>query len=217
MACAVPVTRIRQLAHLPALLGALALGFAIGDAAAQDRANPLVPRTKGSAGAAITVYEMSDFQCPYCRMHALQTFPELERDYVATGKVRWVFINFPLTSIHANAEPAAEVALCAGRQDKFWEVHDVLFRTQPTWAPLKDPGQFFVTLADSSKLDRGSFLSCLQEGHTRGEVEADANAALRAGAQSTPTFYIEGGLLAGAQPAQVFREILDSILKARSR
>lgn len=186
-------------------------------AMAQGAPNALIVRSKGAAAAPITVYELSDFQCPYCRMFALQTFPLLEREYVTPGKVRWVFINFPLTAIHPNAAPAAEVALCAGRQQKFWDVHDVLFRAQPTWAPLKEPAQFFLTLADSAQLDRAAFVDCLAKGDARAEVEADANAAARTGAQSTPTFLIEGGLLAGAQPPEVFRAILDSILKARGK
>src|SRR4249919_3327944 len=109
----------------------------------------LAPRTRGVETAPITVYEMSDFQCPYCRRFALNTFPEIDRDYIATGKVRWVFINYPLTMIHPNAAVAAEVAICAARNGKFWEVHDLLFRNQSTWAPLTEPGAFFLTLADS--------------------------------------------------------------------
>ncbi|RPJ53040.1 MAG: DsbA family protein, partial [Acidobacteria bacterium] len=62
---------------------------------------------------------MSDFQCPYCRRFAVETFPTLDQEYIATGKVRWVFVNFPLTSIHANAVPAAQVATCAGKQGAF--------------------------------------------------------------------------------------------------
>ena len=182
------------------------------------RAGPidLAPRTKGAATATVTVYEMSDFQCPYCRRHAVQTFPELERDYVATGKVRWVFVNLPLTQMHPNAAPAAEVAMCAGKQRKFWEVHDLIFRNQATWAPLKEPGQYFLTFADSAGLDRTAFQKCLQSGATRDEIEQDAVGAVRSGATSTPTFYIEGGLLEGALPAKVFRQVLDSILTAKA-
>lgn len=177
------------------------------------RAGPidLAPRTKGAATAPVTVYEMSDFQCPYCRRHAVQTFPELERDYIATGKVRWVFVNLPLTQLHPNAAPAAEVAMCAGRQGKFWEVHDLLFRNQSTWAPLKEPGQYFLTFADSTGLEKGAFQKCLQSRATVDEIEQDAVGAVRSGATSTPTFYIEGGLLEGAHPAQVFRQVIDSI------
>jgi protein-disulfide isomerase len=176
----------------------------------------LAPRTKGSATAPVTVYEMSDFQCPYCRRHAVQTFPELERDYIATGKVRWVFVNLPLTQLHANAAPAAEVAMCSGKQGKFWEVHDLIFRNQAKWAPLKEPGQYFLTFADSAGLDRAALQKCLASRETIDEIEQDAVGAVRSGATSTPTFYIEGGLLEGAQPAAVFRQVLDSIHAAKS-
>jgi len=176
----------------------------------------LAPRTKGSATAPVTVYEMSDFQCPYCRRHAVQTFPELERDYIATGKVRWVFVNFPLTQLHANAAPAAEVAMCSGKQGKFWEVHDLIFRNQAAWAPLKEPGQYFLTFADSAGLDRTALQKCLASRETIDEIEQDAVGAVRSGATSTPTFYIEGGLLEGAHPAAVFRQVLDSIHAAKS-
>src|SRR5512138_1297473 len=97
-------------------MAALALvGLAAG-ARAQTAADPLAGRIRGSASAPVTVYEMSDFQCPYCRRFALGTFRALDSAYIATGKVRWVFINFPLTSIHDNALAAAEVAFCAARQ-----------------------------------------------------------------------------------------------------
>ena len=105
--------------------------------------------------------------------------------------------------------------MCAGRQRKFWEVHDLIFRNQSTWASLKEPGQYFLTFADSAGLDRTAFQQCLRSGATRDEIEQDAVGAVRSGATSTPTFYIEGGLLEGAVPATVFRQVLDSILTAK--
>jgi protein-disulfide isomerase len=191
----------------------LLLAVCAGRAGAQDA---LAPRAKGNPTAPVTVYEMSDFQCPYCRRFAMETFPELDRDYVKTGKIRWVFVNFPLPR-HANAGPAAEVAMCAGRQGAFWPVHDLLFKYQDTWAPLASPAEFFLSLADSAKIDRKVLGSCLEAGAVREEVKSDAQGAVRSGANSTPTFYIEGGLLAGAHPVGVFRPILDSIIAARSK
>src|SRR6185436_20896272 len=97
--------------------GTLAIGAALampapaalGSVARADTVDFLVrQRSKGAADAPVTVYEMSDFQCPFCRRHALETFPELERDYVATGKVRWIFINFPIPQLHPNATAAGE-------------------------------------------------------------------------------------------------------------
>jgi protein-disulfide isomerase len=178
---------------------------------AQSAQDPLLARTKGSARAPVTVYEMSDFQCPFCRQHAETTFRLLDREYIGTGKVRWVFINFPLTSIHDNAVAAAELAMCAARQGKFWPAHDLLFRHQGVWAPLKDPAPFLLTLADSLRLAKPRLTQCLAEGETRTEIRQDAEGAARSGASSTPSFWIEGGLMIGAQRIQVFRRVLDSI------
>jgi protein-disulfide isomerase len=177
--------------------------------------SPLAGRIRGSASAPVTVYEMSDFQCPYCREFALNTFPAIDSAYIATGRVRWAFVNFPLTSIHHNAVAAAEVALCAAQQGGFWRVHDLLYQHQDVWAPLKEPAAFFLTLADSAKLSKPALLACLQSPSTEDAVRADAEGASRSGASSTPTFYVEGGLLVGAQPLPVFRQVLDSILKAK--
>jgi protein-disulfide isomerase len=199
------------------LLGGLILAF-LGTAGlhAQTASAPLEPRSKGSAKAPVTVYEMSDFQCPYCRAFASETFPQLEKEYIKPGKVRWVFINFPLTSVHANAAAAAELALCAAQQRGFWRMHDLLFQYQEAWAPLKEAGPFFVSLADSAGLSKQTILSCLQSPQTIEQVKADAEGATRSGAASTPTFYIEGGLLEGAVPVKVFRQVLDSVYQQKT-
>jgi protein-disulfide isomerase len=185
--------------------------------AAQQGDPPLAGRSKGVASAPVTVYEMSDFQCPYCRRFALETFPTIEREYIGSGKVRWVFVNYPLTSIHPNAVAAAEVALCASRQGAFWPVHDLLYTHQDTWAPLKEPGPFLATLADSAGISRKALLACLASPGTEQEIRSEAEGSERAGAASTPSFYIEGGLMTGAHPIAVFRQVLDSVLAAKRR
>jgi protein-disulfide isomerase len=197
----------------------LAIAFAgVGRLPAQatGKPAPLAERSKGSARAPVTVYEMSDFQCPYCKQFAHESFPIIERDYIKTGKVRWVFINFPLTSVHPNASAAAQTALCAAQQHGFWRVHDLLFQHQDTWAPLKEAGPFFLSLADSAGLSKPTLLACLQAPQSRLQVQADAEGASRSGAESTPTFYIEGGLLEGANSESVFRQVLDSVYAAKT-
>jgi protein-disulfide isomerase len=189
----------------------------VGAAAAQrESSTATVSRAKGSPTAPVTVYEMSDFQCPFCRRFALETFREIEREYIARGKVRWVFVNFPLTSIHANAVGAAATAVCAARQGAFWPMHDLLYQYQETWAPLKEPGPFFVSLADSVGIAKNKLVACVKSPATEGEIRFEAQGAERAGASSTPTFYIEGGLVTGALPFPVFRQVLDSILAAKA-
>src|SRR2546425_5629075 len=182
----------------------------------QDPLAPLAPRTKGRTDAPVVVYEMSDFQCPFCRRFALETFPVIERDYILTGKVRWVFVNFPLSQIHRNAVAAAQVAMCAARQGKFWPVHDLLYQRQPQWAPLDSPGPLLLALADSAGATHDSIVACLERKATVNEIAGDAEGARRAGATGTPTFYIEGGIADGFIPAPDFSRILDSIYRAKT-
>ena len=196
------------------LLVACAALFPLVSGGAQS--DPLAARSKGRPNAPITLYEMSDFQCPYCRAFALGTMPVLEQEYISTGKVRLVYINLPLTSIHPNARAAAQVALCAARQDRFWAMHDLLFRHQDEWAKLPKPAGVLLALGDSARLDHAALDACVTANATAPEVDADAVRARRAGAVSTPTFYVEGGLLEGAAPVTVFRAVLDSIYRAKT-
>jgi protein-disulfide isomerase len=198
------------------LLSALVAAMSSAPLSAQTTDNPLASRSKGSPTAPVTVYEMSDFQCPYCKRFAQETFPEIERHYIKPGKVRWVYINFPLTHLHPHAAPAGELALCAAKQKGFWPVHDLLFQYQETWAPLKEAGPFFVSLADSAGLSKKALLTCLKDPETRKNLQAEADGAQRAGANSTPAFYIEGGIMEGALPIEVFRQILDSVYAVKT-
>jgi protein-disulfide isomerase len=201
----------------PAALVVCTLVVVCGDLAAQQQSTAVATRSKGSPTAPVTVYEMSDFQCPYCRSFALETFRALEQEYISPGKVRWVFVNFPLTSIHSNAVAAAGTALCAARQGAFWPVHDLLYAHQGTWAPLKEPGPFLLSLADSTGISKPKLLECVKSPATVAEIRYEAEGAERAGANSTPSFYIEGGLLSGALPLPTFRQVLDSIYAEKTR
>jgi protein-disulfide isomerase len=195
-----------------ALTISLGITLVVAPSDAQDTPeDPLASRSKGSPQAPITVFEMSDFQCPYCRRHAVESFPLIDAEYIETGKVRWVYVNFPIPSLHPNAIPAAQTAMCSANQGAFWPVHDLLFLHQDKWAPLQEPAEFMVTLADSVGIDRAQLAECLQTQATLPQIEVDAQGAVKAGATSTPTFYIEGGLLVGAHPVEVFRMVLDSI------
>lgn len=194
---------------------ALALGSTLILVQGRD---PLASRSKGSPDAPVTVYEMADFQCPACRAFALTIFPLVDRDYIATGKVRWVFINFPLTQIHRNAVAAAEVAMCAARQGRFWETHDLLYRHQQEWEDLPDPQAALVAQAEQAGADRTKLLACVTAHATRAAVDEDARRAVRSGARATPSFYIHGGLLEGSPPNPTgFRLLLDSVYRARTR
>src|SRR5690606_39891439 len=121
----------------------------------------------------------------------------------------WIFVNFPIPQLHANAVAAAEFAMCAARQGKFWPAHDRLYATQDQWEALRNPGPFFLAQVKPLGLDEQPVLACLQSGETRATIRSDAEGAARSGAGSTPSFYIEGGILEGAQPIAVFRHVLD--------
>jgi protein-disulfide isomerase len=185
----------------------------LGSVPLQD---PLTARSKGRPNAPITVYEMADFQCPACRDFALSTLPAIERDFIHTGKVRWVFVNFPLTHIHKNAVAAAQVAMCAARQDKFWAMHDALYQRQPQWAGLDQAWPALIALADSVGVRHDALVACLNTRATVDEITRDAQGSTRAGANATPSFYIEGGLADGAIPAAAFSRILDSIYRVKT-
>ena len=183
---------------------------------ARAQADPLAARTKGRADAPVTVFEMSDFQCPFCRGFALETMPALDSEYVRTGKIRFIYVNFPLTHVHQNAQQAAELAVCAARQGKFWPLHDLLFRHQPQWAGLANPLSFFLALGDSAGLDRARLTRCITSRAAKPEVDADAASSANAGAAATPTFYVEKLLVSGAAPLAVFRHLLDSLYQAKT-
>lgn len=176
----------------------------------------LAARTKGSPNAPITVLEIADFQCPACRVFWQETMPLLQREYVDAGKIRMLFVNLPLVSIHRNAAAAHEFAMCAAAQDRFWPVHDMLFDQQSVWARLDDPSAYFFSVATATGLDTDALDACIRGGQVRDLIMREAESVVRAGVQSTPSFVIDGALLAGAVPIEGWRPILDSIHLVRT-
>ena len=173
---------------------------------------------KGSATAKVTLIEFSDYQCPFCGRHVRDTYGQIDRDYVKTGKVRYAFRNLPLESIHPQAFKAHEAALCAGDQGKYWEMHDQLFANQTALDSASLAGY-----ARTAAVDEARFKACLTGGTHASRIRDDLSEATRLGARGTPTFFI--GLtvpgdpnvkvvriLRGAQPYAAFREAIDSVL-----
>lgn len=192
-------------------------GRATATGVPQQQSDPLIEqRTKGSAEAPLTIYEVSDFQCPYCRDFAVRILPDIDREYIQTGKAQLVFVNLPLVQVHANAAAAHEFAMCAAQQDRFWPIHDLLYRTQPSWASAAEPRGFLMTLADSAQLNGDSLTTCVETGAVRWLVEQEAVALAQRGVRSTPSFIVEGLLLSGAQPMDVWRPLLDSLFTAKT-
>jgi len=168
-------------------------------------------RIQGSPTAPLWVIEVSDFQCPYCKQWHDQTYPTLLDQYVKTGKIRLAYVNFPL-AIHVHAFPAAEAAMCAGAQAKFWQMHDALFSSQNSWETLASPGAAFDSLAQSTGVNMARWRDCIKSGEMRALIEADHDRAERAGASATPSFMIGNKLLVGAQSLDELRTAIDSAM-----
>ena len=170
-------------------------------------------RILGAPTAKVWMVMASDFQCPYCKQWHDASFATIRHDYVDNGKVRMAFLNFPLRQ-HANAFPAAEAAMCAGAQGKFWPMHDALFAAQQRWEILPEPRPVFDSLAASVGIDTTAMGACITAQRPDAMILADEDRAERAGVKSTPTIIIGTQVLAGAQPTAVYRHVLDSAIAA---
>lgn len=169
---------------------------------------------RGNQDAKVTIIEFSDFQCPFCKQYVEQTEPTLDQKYLDTGKVKWVFKNFPLTNIHPYAKAGAIAAECAADQNKFWEMRKALFDNQDKWA-VSDTNPGLLELAKQINLDTAKFESCLKDEAVAKRVDSD----MSDGAQfvrGTPTFIVlygnEGKIIPGALPADQFAQVIDSYL-----
>lgn len=150
-------------------------------------------KVKGDSAAPIAILEFGDFQCPYCGTFATRIEPELEKEYFATGKVKFVFYDFPLTRTHENAFLAARAARCADDQQKFWDYHDTLYRAQARWAPMKDPSPQFVAFATDLSMDAGQFQACLDSDRHADVVSAGMELGKQMEVDRTPTVMITRG------------------------
>lgn len=164
-------------------------------------------RIQGSPSATLWIVELSDFECPFCKRFHDEVYPTIKREYVDKGLVRMAYVQFPLTSIHRHALPAAIASMCAAEQgaDKFWPMHDKLFNTQNRWKTLPSAAAYFDSLAVASKVDARRWRDCVREGHVQRVVNADLARGANIGIRSTPTFFIGNEALAGAMPVDSFR------------
>jgi protein-disulfide isomerase len=178
---------------------------------APEEAEPAVQKievgnapVKGPANAPVTIVAFSDFECPFCS-RVVPTLKQLEEGY--KGKIRVAFKNQPLP-FHSNAKPAAAAALAAHEQGKFWEYHDKLFANQKALDRAS-----LEKYAEELKLDMGKFKKALDDGKFNAQIEADSAEGTRVGANGTPTFFINGRTLVGAQPPDAFKRVIDEELK----
>lgn len=159
----------------------------------------------GPQEAPITIIEFSDYECPYCRKWHVEVWPQLQATY--GDQIRLVYRDFPLNSIHANAMPAAVAANCAQEQDMYFEFSEKLFNMK-----LNLGKSTYQAYAEELGLDMGAFNECLESGRYLEEVEADLEYATGLGIRSTPTFFVNGIPVVGAQPFEVFRSLIEKEL-----
>ena len=172
---------------------------------------------KGSKAARLTMVEYTDYECPFCARHAKSVLPQFMKNYVETGKVRYILRDFPL-SFHKNAVKAAYAAHCAGDQGKYWEMHDKLFENQRALGEDKLPGY-----AEAVGLDVVKFNDCLANDSYKARVDANMRDGRKAGISGTPSFVLgftqDGGnkvkgekLIRGALGYNVFQKAVDEML-----
>jgi protein-disulfide isomerase len=176
---------------------------------------------RGQKNAKLTLVEFSDYQCPFCARHVVQTLPQIVNDYVNTGKLKYFRRDFPLESIHPVAAKAAEAAHCAGEQGKYWEMHDRLVANVRSLNAKTMPEH-----AQALGLDGARFQQCYDSGKYAARVRSDMSEGMKAGVSGTPMFFL--GLttdnlaswkatksLMGAVPYSEFKEALDGLLAGK--
>ena len=174
----------------------------------------------GDKDAPLTLIEFSDYQCAFCGRFSRDILPWIKREYIDTGKVRYVFRDYPLP-FHKNSMKAAEAAQCAGDQGRYWEMHDLIFENQQTMESGDLKG-----FAERIGLDIEAFSTCLDTNRYAGEVRKDVEAGRRAGVGVTPFFVlgrttedgkIKGKVIHGVQssafPDLVFKSAIEALLK----
>ena len=168
-------------------------------------------RVQGSANAPLWVVEISDFQCPFCRAWHAESYAAIKSQYIDTGKIRFAYINYPL-SIHKNAWPAAEAAMCAAAQGKFWPMHDALFALQSRWENAANPQPALDSIAASVGVSHDAYTTCVTQHQMRALIQADVDRANESGVTATPTFIVGTAKITGDQPLDQFRAVVDAQL-----
>lgn len=164
----------------------------------------------GDENASVTIVEFTDYECPFCKVYVDDTMGSIISDYVDTGKVRYVVRDLPL-GFHANAISAAMSARCANDQGNFPGMHDLIFEGQEKWS-IGDADGIFKGYASELGLDTTSFNECLDSEKYADAVDADSKLAAKYGASGTPSFFVNGKILVGAQPYEAFVEAIEEAL-----
>ncbi len=173
----------------------------------------------GSASAKVTIMEISDYQCPFCKRQTQQIFPQIQAEYIKTGKAQYIFVDYPIAQLHPTAARSHEAAICAGEQGKYWEMHVSLFNS-----PVAKDDEALVAQAKAIGADPAALQSCLSSGRHTASVQASVARMEQLGISGTPMTVI--GLtpppgqplkvlkyVYGAQSFPAFKAAIDSVLQ----
>ncbi|HEY0970272.1 MAG TPA: thioredoxin domain-containing protein [Gemmatimonadales bacterium] len=166
---------------------------------------------RGDPDAPILMVEFSDFGCPYCAQHALETFPALASEFVGSGRVFYKHVPFVM-GMFPNGDRAARAAACAGEQDRFWPMYDSVYAHQAAWKRGRDPDAMLTGLARNVVPDAARWSSCYAGGGHGARTRAANDAARSLGIRATPTFFVNGQMVEGALPLPVLRQGLNAML-----
>ena len=207
---------LKELREIHQLLARQAAPAAPGTAAPARTLSVKAPATHvlGKANAPITLVAFTDFQCPYCARFEATTFPELKKKYIDTGKMRYVLRDVPL-DFHPFAINAAQSVRCAGDQNKYWEMKDLVFKNQS-----RIDTAALASYAQDLGLDAGQYQKCMADNKYLPEINADSQYAHSVGISGTPSFVVgrvvdgmvQGRLIVGAQGLSVFEHAIEEML-----
>jgi protein-disulfide isomerase len=169
----------------------------------------------GNKNAKVTLVEFSDYQCPFCKKFYDESEKQIVEKYVKTGKVKFAYRHFPLSSIHPNAQKAAEASECANEQGKFWEFHDLLFANQDIWSPkpAADALTDWTATAGQLGMDPEQFQACVTSDKYKKNVAVDTEAATKVQVNATPTMFVNGVRVVGAVPFADIEKTIEQELK----
>lgn len=164
----------------------------------------------GGPNARVFIVEFGDFGCSYCAKFAAETYPKIDSAYIAPGIVRWKMVPF-VTGMFRNSREVAEAAECAGEQDAFWKMHDLLYQKRKEWMASKDIRTLVARYARDLKLDAAAFARCGLNPGIRQRILGNDAIANRLAIRGTPTFFVNGRVIPGAVPFDIFQQVIREV------
>jgi protein-disulfide isomerase len=165
----------------------------------------------GSDSAPIEVTEYADYQCPGCQQFETLQFPQVRRQLIETGRVRWRYRDFPLDNIHPNARLAMHSAACANDQGRYWEQHRMIYEGQSEWSPERNPVPIYQRYAQQVGLSMPEYNACMSDVKYGGRIQASHDEAIRMNVGVTPTFLIAGRFYPGGMNSDALKRLVDSL------